>query len=816
MPGAAEDDAAVLVEVGWRHPEVEAVPATGMDQVQLGDGLDRGEQHVAHLADLGAEPAEDAADLLLLLGPVEGELGRQFGDRLGLDEDGLVAGAGSVDRTGDLAAMLLRDRQDVVMPDHREVRIPQDPSQLGRPEHPAQRLLDPLLDLVDLATDRREPAARRVEDRAAGVEAGVDRVRDSGELAEARLHPTEPGELVADPAEPAVDVADGAENLHRLGQLLGSEGGAGLGAADLGADVVKAAKRRREARGESIGHLGRQRLTALDLDRVGRRLQPARGVLAERAGRITGHQLANPVELQDLQRVRIHDPSPAKTGPDPGTTETVPLRHRSYAPGSPVFILTRGTVPDPFVAEPHQGRLPWGHWPFSPQTDGRLMPLDWLTRLDPLRRIDCPVCLRRFALFQMHLRCDKACQAAHQYTKPDPILTRALQGVHASADPSAALLSVWWTDPTADASRGLRRFLDWIVLPSSLRCAVCKQPAEARLCPHCHAHLSDTILDDAVGHIAIFGPQSVGKSTLITVLIHELAESIGPQHGFVFDPLNDETARRYEYDYRPKVYGERERSLAEAHNPAYLAHGHQATPPSAENPEILRPLVYQLTKGSGSRLRTALLSFFDCAGEDWETRNESFQGEAAYMNQARGLLFLIDPLRIEKVASEPGITLTHKELSAKPASYADDIRHLGSFYESRGQRLPSRTPLAICLNKLDRWGPLLGKDTLLRELAEGVPGASPLPANLDQLIHEEVRAALRQWVGDAFQQQLQLKFPNHRFFACSALGDAASEDEDEPLSLPTPLLVDRPILWLLRQQGVLKEERRRPDRNGRG
>ncbi len=439
------------------------------------------------------------------------------------------------------------------------------------------------------------------------------------------------------------------------------------------------------------------------------------------------------------------------------------------------------------------------------------MSLDLLTRLDPLRRIVCPVCVRPFALAQMHLRCDKACQATQRFSRPDPILTRALQGPNAPDDPAYALQSVWWTEPAADRDRGARRFLDWVVLPGSLRCPVCKQAAEARLCPHCHAQIPDSVLSDEAGHIAIFGPQSVGKSTLITVLIEELEKVIGPSHDFVIDPLNEETQRRYRYDYRPKVYGFDERTLGEGRDPAYLAYGHQASPPSVENPEILRPLVYRLTRRAGRRNRTTLLSFFDCAGEDWESRNESFRGEATYMSQAHGLLFLVDPLRIEAVADNPKLHLTSKEKSAKPANYADDIRHLGSFYELRRRRLPTRTPLAICLNKLDRWGPLLAPGTLLHEVATGVPGADPIPPNLDETIHREVQAALMRWVGESFQRQLDLKFPNHRFFACSALGDAAPEDEEQPMALPTPLLVDRPILWLLAQQGVLP----RGERNGK-
>ncbi|HEU5115280.1 MAG TPA: hypothetical protein VFT74_01245, partial [Isosphaeraceae bacterium] len=226
-----------------------------------------------------------------------------------------------------------------------------------------------------------------------------------------------------------------------------------------------------------------------------------------------------------------------------------------------------------------------------------------------------------------------------------------------------------------------------------------------------------------------------------------------------------------------------------------------------DNPEILRPLIFRLTHQANGRRKSTLLSFFDCAGEDWESRSESFRGEAQYMTQASGLLFLVDPLRIEAVASDSRLTLTHKELSARPANYADDIRHLGSFFELKGRKLPSKVPLAVCLNKLDRWGPLMPPGTLLSEVATSVPGASPLPSNLDENVHEEVKAAIERWTGESFSRQLELKFPNHRFFAVSSLGDAAQTDEETPLALPTPLLVDRPILWLLKQQGVLVEDK---------
>src|SRR5699024_1265573 len=129
----------------------------------------------------------------------------------------------------------------------------------------------------------------------------------------------------------------------------------------------------------------------------------------------------------------------------------------------------------------------------------------------------------------------------------------------------------------------------------------------------------------------------------------------------------------------------------------------------------------------------------------------------------------------------------------------DDLSKLASFFD----RTPVRVPLAICLNKLDRWGPLMAAGTTLNEVATTVPG-KPAEGDVDQLVHEEVRAAMRRWDQMSFLEHLDIDFPRHRFFACSALGDAAQAEEDAAQPLPTPLLVERPLLWLLGQQGLLR------------
>ena len=194
--------------------------------------------------------------------------------------------------------MVLGHRQDVVVPDHREVGKAKDPPDLGRAEHLPERLLDPLLDLADLATQRREPAAGGVQHLAPAVEAALDRHGDPREFAHALPQAAQPRELVADPGEPAVEVADRAEGLDRLGQLLGVEDAPGLGARTSGPNVVQPAERGLQARAERLDHLGGQRLPMVNFAGVDARLDLECRGFAQRAGRSSGDHGADLGEFQ--------------------------------------------------------------------------------------------------------------------------------------------------------------------------------------------------------------------------------------------------------------------------------------------------------------------------------------------------------------------------------------------------------------------------------------------------------------------------------------------------------------------------------------
>ena len=323
------------VEVGRGQAVVEAVAASGEDEVELGEGFERAEQGVGDLADLGAEPSEDPADLLGFLGSEEGELGRLLGDGLGLDVDGLVAGAGPVDGALDLASMLLGDRQDVMVADHREVGVAEDALDLVRSEHPGQGFLDPVLDLAHLAAESGEAAAGGVEDLASLVDARLDRVGHAVELADVAPHPAEPGELVADPCRARARLAIALSDSTTPASSSGSRRPPTWARRTIGRMSWRPPKGGNRPEAERIGHLGRQGLAVADL--AGSRLGSIRSaaLLAQRAGRLRGHQGADLVEFEQFQRVRVHDPSrrprqtplgpPCDTRPGPRGSDHRPI-----------------------------------------------------------------------------------------------------------------------------------------------------------------------------------------------------------------------------------------------------------------------------------------------------------------------------------------------------------------------------------------------------------------------------------------------------------------------------------------------------------
>ena len=184
----------------------------------------------------------------------------------------------------------------------------------------------------------------------------------------------------------------------------------------------------------------------------------------------------------------------------------------------------------------------------------------------------------------------------------------------------------------------------------------------------------------------------------MTVLLHELDHRVGPEQGFILDPLTDEIRERYEREYHELTYGGSQFGIGEELDGESYRRSHSATPEHRDQPgDPAAPGLPAHPPQGGKRPRPAsedaLLSFFDTAGEDWEMNIDLLRSEARYLAEARGLLFLIDPLRIRAVAQDPPDP-AHREGAAASPRPTTSTTPASSPPSSAGPRSRPRWPSA--------------------------------------------------------------------------------------------------------------------------
>src|SRR5262249_9487268 len=198
------------------------------------------------------------------------------------------------------------DGEDVVVAADGGVGVAEDLAEAGVAEQAADDVLDAVVDGLEPLADEGQLAAGAVEDVAAAVDAGGDGFRDGaevlgwGEQLDQALVP------VGQPHAVAVHVAGAGEGVGHLEELLDGQLRADGGAADDEADVVQACEGRREARGQGIDHLADQGQLVARVLGVAERGELAGELLAQRAGGVAGDELADLVELQQIERVAVH------------------------------------------------------------------------------------------------------------------------------------------------------------------------------------------------------------------------------------------------------------------------------------------------------------------------------------------------------------------------------------------------------------------------------------------------------------------------------------------------------------------------------
>ncbi len=111
----------------------------------------------------------------------------------------------------------------------------------------------------------------------------------------------------------------------------------------------------------------------------------------------------------------------------------------------------------------------------------------------------------------------------------------------------------------------------------------------------------------------------MGKTTFVTVLLHELDNRVGPEMGFILDPLTDEIRERYEREYHELTYGGSQFGIGEELGGESFRQSHSATPSIETNRGVLQPLVYPLTTEAPTGAQSydeIMRAFYDTASDD--------------------------------------------------------------------------------------------------------------------------------------------------------------------------------------------------------
>lgn len=318
--------------------------------------------------------------------------------------------------------------------------------------------------------------------------------------------------------------------------------------------------------------------------------------------------------------------------------------------------------------------------------------------------------------------------------------------------------------------------------PREAKCPQCDSRTSIRACPICHSPFPHGVDELSNMVIAIIGAKETGKSHYIAVLIHRIYE-LYDQFGWTLMAFDDETMKRYDEQFRKKLYVEKTVI--------------PITQKARGNTDVRKPLLYSLSLSRGRSLKSITLAFFDTAGEDMNDETE-MRRYTPYIYNAAGIILLLDPLQQrglrEQLAREKIESLPDNIKTDANTSVGNIINKTVNLIVTKRQLSRSKRigiPLAVAFSKMDEFRDVLGKEAPIFQPTRH-------KGYFDKAEFGEIDGFVRNWVGHFDRQFIQgtQYFSDSAFFGVSALG--ARPDQNDHLAFePRPERVEDPFLWLL-------------------
>lgn len=336
-------------------------------------------------------------------------------------------------------------------------------------------------------------------------------------------------------------------------------------------------------------------------------------------------------------------------------------------------------------------------------------------------------------------------------------------------------------------------------------CPDCGSKTYNVVCPSCHNLLPESSLSGKDMIISVVGSRDSGKSHFVGVIINELMERVAPRlfPGGALEGFADSYAR-YKAGFYRTLYEDLHKleltrsSLQDVNNGAY------------------RPLIFSLKYQSTNPLKklrgeneSVTFVFFDTAGEDLNDA-DVMSTVNKYICKSAGIIFLIDPLQVPAVAAQLDAAMLQRSASVdwRQATRPDDIMTRVSrlIRNDRGMRETQKIdiPVAAVFSKFDAIEPIVPPGATLLQPSPHCPARAYSAADVHN-VNTEVQGLLQAWGAQAFMSQLGANYNHYAYFAVSALGLHNSPRPDFAIDRPRPHRIEDPLIWLLHENGVLKD-----------
>lgn len=340
------------------------------------------------------------------------------------------------------------------------------------------------------------------------------------------------------------------------------------------------------------------------------------------------------------------------------------------------------------------------------------------------------------------------------------------------------------------------------MVPKSAQCPECHNTTYKYVCPSCHNELHESTLYGTDMIISVVGSRATGKSHFVGVVIQELLNRIALSFGGAMEGFSD-SLPRWRSGFYDKLYINKQKlpltksSLQDVNNGAY------------------RPLIFTLKLHHKRFLKdtidTFTFVFFDTAGEDLNDE-DTMSTVNKYICKSAGIIFLLDPMQIPAVVSQLEDSVVQRASASKhsQAANADDIMTRVSrlIRNDRGisENRMIDIPVAAVFSKFDAIQSIVPSGCTIHNTS---PHCEKGYFDLSDWhnVNDEIRALLTEWNATAFISQLETNYSNYSYFTVSALGLNNNPATDGRIQCPNPHRIEDPLLWILKENGVIKGRR---------